>query len=369
MRNVLPKLGRWRRECPLLATQARNQSNLSRLAEKMMILAGDIGGTKTYLGRFVVDAGRPVPVEIKSFHTLSYPSLEDMVHEFLGGRFDVEVAAFGIPGPVVNDRVDVTNVPWSLEASSLARSLKLRTVHLLNDLVATGYGMQVVTSDELFVLNKGVSAEQRTEALIAAGTGLGECVLQWHAGERTVLPCEAGHAGFAPHDSLQAELLQYLMRSTGYVCQERILSGPGLVSVYNFLRDTGRGSENKVVAETMREGDPAAIIAAHAAAEDDELSCRAMEIFLTAYGSEAGNLAVRTMALGGVYVGGGIAPKIAGLLARGEFMRAFVEKERMEEMMTGIPVRVIMDDRTALRGAAFLAYKATWGRAQDMPAV
>jgi glucokinase len=332
-----------------------------------MILAGDIGGTKTYLGRFAVDAGRPVPVEIKSFQTRSYTGLEHMVQEFLGRRCDVEVAAFGIPGPVVNERVDVTNVPWSLEASSLARSLKLRTVHLLNDLVATGYGIQALTGDELFVLNKGISTEQQTEALIAAGTGLGECVLQWHGCERTVLPCEAGHAGFAPHDSLQAELLQYLMRSSMYVCQERVLSGPGLVSIYNFLRDTRRGSENKVVAEAMREGDPAAVIAVHSEAGDDELSCRAMEVFLTAYGSEAGNLAVRTMALGGIYVGGGIAPKIARLLARGEFMRAFVEKERMEGMMPRIPVRVIMDDRTALRGAASFAFQATWGRTHPAP--
>lgn len=327
-----------------------------------MILAGDIGGTKTYLGRFVVDSGRPVPVEIKSFHTLSYPGLEHMVHDFLEGRCDVEVAAFGIPGPVVNGRVDVTNVPWSLEATSLARSLKLRTVHLLNDLVATGYGIQVSTGEELFVLNEGVPTEHQTEALIAAGTGLGECVLQWHAGECAVLPCEAGHAGFAPHDALQAELLQYLMRSTGYVCQERVISGPGLVSIYNFLRDTHRGSECKLVADAMREGDAAAVISTHAEAEDDELCCRTMEIFLTAFGSEAGNLAVRTMALGGIYLGGGIAPKISGLLARGEFMRAFVEKERMEGLLSRIPVRVIMDDRTALRGAASLAYRATTER-------
>lgn len=324
-----------------------------------MILAGDIGGTKTYLGRFVVDSGRPVPVEIESFHTLSYPGLEQMVRDFLRGNKNVEIAAFGIPGPVLNDRVEITNVPWSLEAASLAHSLNLRTVYLLNDLVATGYGIQMLPPEKLFVLNEGIRREQQTEALIAAGTGLGECVIQWHAGKRTILPCEAGHAGFAPHDSLQAELLQYLMRSTGYVCQERILSGPGLVSIYCFLRDTHRGTESKSVAEAMRETDAAAVIASHAEAEDDELCCRAMEMFLMAYGSEAGNLAVRTMAVGGIYVGGGIAPKIARLLARGEFMKAFVEKERMEELMAGIPVRVIMDDRTGLQGAAYLAYEAT----------
>jgi glucokinase len=302
-----------------------------------------------------------VPVDIKSFHTLSYPGLEQMVRDFLAGKEEVEVAAFGIPGPVVNGRVDVTNVPWSLEASSLARSLRLGAVHLLNDLVATGHGIQAISRDDLLVLNDGVSTEQQTEALIAAGTGLGECVLHWHGGGRTVLPCEAGHAAFSPHDALQSDLLRYLQRSTRYVCQERVLSGPGLVNIYNFLRDTDRIPENKEVVEAMRESDPAAVIAAHAESNDDELSCRAMEMFLTAYGSEAGNLAVRTMALGGIYVGGGIAPKIAKLLTRGEFMRAFVEKERMEELMVRIPVRVILDDRTALRGAALLAHQGTRG--------
>jgi glucokinase len=283
-----------------------------------------------------------------------------MVRDFLRGNRAVEVAAFGIPGPVMNDRVDVTNVPWSLEASGLAKNLNLRSVHLLNDLVATGYGIQVLEKENLFTLNEGTSSEHQTQALIAAGTGLGECVIHWESGSCSVLPCEAGHAAFSPHDALQTELLQHMMTRSRYLCQERVISGPGLVSIYEFLRDAKGISEQPHVAEEILEADPAAVIAAHAEAEDDELCVLAMRMFLTAYGSEAGNLAVRTMAIGGIYLGGGIAPKIVKLLARGEFMRAFLEKERMETLMAQIPVRVIMDDRTGLRGAAYRAYIANW---------
>jgi glucokinase len=324
-----------------------------------MILAGDIGGTKTYLGRFTVEAGKVKAHEIACFRTLSFEGLEPMVLEFLGGRRDVGVAAFGIPGPVVNERVDVTNVPWSLDATRLGRDLNIRSVHLVNDLVATGYGTQALSGDDLFCLNEGKADEGLTEALLAAGTGLGECVLHWDGARRSVLPCEAGHAAFAPHDSLQAELLQFLMRRSRYVCVERVLSGPGLLSIYEFLRETKRASESSAVAEAMREGDAAAVIATHAENGTDELCCSAMEVFVSAYGSEAGNLAVRTMALGGIYVGGGIAPKIVKILLRGAFMRSFVQKERMEELLENIPVRIILDDRTGLRGAALMAYEAS----------
>lgn len=324
-----------------------------------MILAGDIGGTKTYLGRFDVVAGKPVPVEIECFRTLSYSGLEPMVREFLGGRHAVEVAAFGIPGPVVNNRVDATNIPWSLDANSLARDLKLQSVQLVNDLVATGYGTQCLSSASIVTLNPGRSLENQTEALIAAGTGLGECILQSSGGKRVVLPCEAGHSAFAPHDALQTELLRFLMRRLPYVCVERVLSGPGLISIYEFLRNTSVAGENRIVAEAMQAGDPAAVIAREAEAEHDELCCRAMEIFVTAYGSEAGNLAVRTMSLGGIYIGGGIAPKIINVLKRGGFMSAFVEKERMEEMLARVPVRVILDDQTGLTGAAYVAWQAS----------
>lgn len=322
-----------------------------------MILAGDIGGTKTYLGLFDFAAGKPVPLKIECFRTLSYAGLEPMVREFLAESHHIEVAAFGIPGPVVNNRVDVTNVPWSLEAACLARELDLGSVHLVNDLVAAGYGTQVLESTSIATLNEGESLENQTEALIAAGTGLGECILQWNVGKRIVLPCEAGHSAFAPHDSLQADLLQFLMRRSPYVCVERVLSGPGLISIYEFLRDTGRAREDRAIEEAMREDDPAAIIATEAEAGRDELCCQSMEIFVTAYGSEAGNLAVRTMSLGGLYVGGGIAPKIINVLKRGEFMRAFTEKERMEEMLAKVPVRVILDDKTGLTGAAYLAWQ------------
>ncbi len=320
-----------------------------------MILAGDIGGTKTYLGRFEPEGGRPVPIDIRCYRTLDYSGLEPMVLEFLSGAGLPQIAVFGIPGPIVNNRVDVTNVPWKLDAAQLAVSLNVPTVHLINDLVATGYGSQLLSDSDVFSLQSGAQSDTATQALVAAGTGLGECVLHFDGKQRSVLPCEAGHSAFAPHDALQAELLQFLMRRSPYVCTERVLSGPGLLSIYEFLRETGRGSECTQVAEAMREGDPAAVIASAAETGADELCSRAMEMFLTAYGSEAGNLAVRTMALGGIFIGGGIAPKILNLLSKGTFLRAFAEKERMEDILRTIPVRVILDDRTALLGAALFA--------------
>jgi glucokinase len=326
-----------------------------------MILAADVGATKTYLGLFDCADDKLHTISVENFPTQSYPTFEAMVLEFLGGRRDVETAAFGIPGPVLSGRVNATNVPWQLETSQLARRLGVPDVHLLNDVTATGYGVRVLEPSELMTLNQGNAGNTQTQALIAAGTGLGQCVLHWNGTEQEVFPCEAGHADFAPHNALLAELLAHLLQRYPYVCVERVLSGPGLVSIYEFLRDTGRGAELPAIADAMREGDPASAIASAAERGECELCFHALNLFVIAYGAEAGNLALRAMALGGVYVGGGIAPKICKVIAGGEFLRAFLEKERMESLMPQIPLRVILNDRTGLMGAA--CYAATIRRA------
>jgi glucokinase len=317
-----------------------------------MILAGDIGGTKTYLGLFTVEGLRVRTVEISSFRTRDFASLEDLVIQFLKGKEPVRSACFGIPGPVVDNQVEATNIPWKLNGYDVARAAGIRRVHLVNDLVATGFGLGVLSPEETLVLNKGTQAGPGTCALVAAGTGLGECILYWNGFEHVVLPAEAGHSDFAPHDDLQIELLQWLRRKLPVVCLERVLSGPGLVNIYEFLRETGRGKEVPKIAEEMRTSDPAAIIARAAQANECELSRKAMDIFLSVYGSEAGNLALRVVALGGIYIGGGIASKLGDLFSNGVFMRSFLEKDRMQDFMPQIPVRVVLNDRTGLLGAA-----------------
>lgn len=317
-----------------------------------MILAGDIGGTKTYLGFFTVEGARVRTIEISSFRTRDYSSLEELVLQFLKGKDPVRSACFGIPGPVVDNRVEATNIPWKLNGYDVARAAGIRRVYLVNDLVATGFGLGVLSPDETLVLNEGTQSGPGTSALVAAGTGLGECILYWNGSEHVVLPSEAGQSDFAPHDTLQIELLQWLRRKFPVVCLERVLSGPGFVNIYEFLRETGRGKELPSIAEEMRKGDPAAVIASAAQSNECDLCRRAMDIFLSVYGSEAGNLALRVVALGGIYIGGGIASKLGNLFSNGIFMRSFLEKDRMQDFMPQIPVRVVMNDRTGLLGAA-----------------
>lgn len=317
-----------------------------------MILAGDIGGTKTYMGLFSVEGSRVRTLESASFKTRDFASLEDLILHFVKGRDPVRSACFGIPGPVVENTVEATNIPWKLNGYDVARATGIRHVYLVNDLVATGYGLGILSPDETLVLNKGQQSGPGTSALVAAGTGLGECILYWNGFEHVVIPSEAGQSDFAPHDGVQIELLQWLQRRHPVVCLERVLSGPGLVNIYDFLADTGRGKKSPQITEEMRIGDPAAVIARAAQETQCDLCRQTMEIFLSVYGSEAGNLALRVVALGGIYIGGGIASKLGNLFTNPTFMKSFLEKDRMEEFMPQIPVRVVLNDRTGLLGAA-----------------
>jgi glucokinase len=317
-----------------------------------MILAGDIGGTKTYLGLFSVEGSRVHTIESDSFKTADFDSLESLVLQFLKGRDPVRSACFGIPGPVVENSVEATNIPWKLNGYDVARATGIRRVYLVNDLVATGFGLGILSPEETLVLNRGDQSGPGTSALIAAGTGLGECILYWNGFEHVVLPCEAGQSDFAPHDGLQIELLQWLQRKHPVVCLERVLSGPGIVNIYDFLAETGRGKESPQIKEEMRVGDPAAVITRAAQQNECDLCRQAMDIFLSVYGSEAGNLALRVVALGGIYIGGGIASKLGNLFTSPIFMKSFLEKDRMEDFMPQIPVRVVLNDRTGLLGAA-----------------
>jgi glucokinase len=318
-----------------------------------MILAGDIGGTKTKLALYDWTKERVEPLRLESFHSGDYTSLEDILVEFLtppqpprpleshepeGGDKDkpadrqhsegvkLSAACFGIAGPVID-----------------------------NDLESTAYGVLWLRSDELEVLNVGTPPKKRQAlALIAAGTGLGEAILFWDGKSYRPMPSEGGHADFAPNNDQEIELLRYLRSQYLHVSYERIVSGPGLHAVYEFLRDTKK-NEPTWLAEKIKAGNPPAEIAQAGLQGQAEIAQQSLDLFTSIYGAEAGNLALKALSLDGVYVGGGIAPKLITKLKDGTFMKAFTNKGRYKKLMTQMPVKVIMNSQTALLGAASVA--------------
>jgi glucokinase len=322
-----------------------------------MILAGDIGGTKTNLALFDgAGGGLGKLVASGSFRSRNYASLVLILEEFLAGRDEpIERAAFGIAGPIVDDRVETSNLPWVITAEALASVLKVGRVRLVNDLEATALGIETLHDDQIYVLNEGDAelSDEGNRGLIAAGTGLGVGALLQYKNTYLPIASEGGHVDFAPRNELEVGLLGYLEKMfPGHVSYERILSGPGLVNVYSYLRDTGYAEEPEWLKARMAEGHQAAAISGAALARTSPLAEKALDVFVSVYGAMAGNLALMVMATGGLYVGGGIAPKILEKMKDGTFMAAFVEKGRFVPLMRRIPVRIILDDKTALYGAA-----------------
>ncbi len=289
----------------------------------------------------------------KTFPSRERTSLEAAIAEFLSlHSCDLTRASFGIAGPVRNGRCEATNLPWVVDSKTVAKRLGLKRVGLINDLEANAYGIAVLQSKDFVILNKGARNARGNRAIISAGTGLGEAGMYWDGKSHRPFPSEGGHGDFAPRNHLEMELLDYSMKRYRRVSYERLVSGPGLVNVYQFLRDTGKGKEPAWLAEEMRHGEPAPIISQHAIDAKSLLCIQALEIFVSLYGAEAGNLALKLMATGGVYLGGGIAPQIIQKLKEPEFMNAFTAKGRMRPLLQDIPVRVIMNPKTALLGAA-----------------
>lgn len=329
-----------------------------------MILAGDIGGTKSNLALFPIKTGKLSPVVEKTLSSKEFAGLEDLVRDFLeqasrrqprGIIKQISSACFGVAGPVVDDRVETPNLPWIISVQGLQRVLDLEAVGLINDLEATGYGIASLGREEFIVLNEGSQSRKGNAALIAAGTGLGEAMLYWNGKDFTAIASEGGHADFAPRNAIEMELLTYLLDRFDRVSYERVLSGPGLFNIYSFLRDCGYGEEPAWLTEKLKHGDPGAVVGEAALANQSELCIKALDIFVSIYGAEAGNLGLKFKAVGGVYVGGGIAPKIIDKLRDGSFMRAFTHKGRLSPVLEAIPVRVILDPKTALYGAARFA--------------
>jgi glucokinase len=328
-----------------------------------MILAGDIGGTKTTLAIFDEKGEQLNIIREQKFASRDYINFDEIVSSFAATHeTSVARACFGIAGPVKNGRCTATNLPWVVDARHLAKNLGLQSVVLFNDLEANAYGISVLDSDDFVILNPGVDNPGGNAAIIAAGTGLGEAGLYWDGKQHKPFACEGGHVDFAPRNELEIDLLRFLQTRFGSVSYERVLSGPGLYNIYQFLRDTGRGEEPAWLAQKMIQRDPSAVISQTALEGQSDLCVRTLDLFVSLYGAEAGNLALKIMATAGVYIGGGIAPKIIDKLMGEAFMQAFHSKGRMQALLQAVPVRVILNEKTALLGAAHRARLGAAGR-------
>ena len=324
-----------------------------------MILAGDIGGTKTNVALFEEDADKlGAPITQQSFPSKQYDSLDAIIKEYIAAHpAEVKYACFGIAGPVVGGRVETPNLAWKVDGNVLAQTIGVERVDLINDLEATAFGIEGLKDAQLYTLNAGDQSRTGHRALIAAGTGLGMAGIFWDGGHYRPIASEGGHADFAPRNDMEIDLLRYLTEKFGgHVSYERALSGPGLFNIYSFLRDTKQADEPDWLAEEIASGDKTAAVSKAALANKSELAVKALDLFVTIYGAAAGNLALTFKSVSGLYIGGGIAPKIIEKLKSGGFMSAFQDKGRLSSLVGSIPVHVILDDKTALYGASRCAY-------------
>jgi len=322
-----------------------------------MILAGDIGGTNTRLAFFEGTADRLRPLHVEIYPSPQFAGLTEIVRKFSSAHpLAVDAVCFGLPGAVLNGRVETTNLPWTVDANRITADLGFRSITLINDLYANAHGIALLEDSDFVVLNPGLGNSTGNRALISAGTGLGEAGLYADGfGGYHPFPSEGGHTDFAPRNELEMDLLRYLMGRFEHVSYERVLSGPGLHNIYQFLRDTGRGAEPAWLAEQIAQGDPSAAISKSALEGTSSICVQALDIFVALYGAEAGNLTLKVLATGGVYVGGGIAPKIIRKLSSTAFMKSFTAKGRAGGLLKDVAVRVITNDRAALLGAGRVA--------------
>jgi len=321
-----------------------------------MLLAGDIGGTKTNLAVFSPEDGPRAPLAETTFPSADYPSLEALVREFLAQvSLPVERASFGVAGPVVASRATITNLPWVMEEAQLQEALDLSSVRLLNDLAAIAHAVPFLEPADLHTLNVGQPTLGGAIAVIAPGTGLGEAFLTWDGTRYRVHASEGGHADFAPTNPFEVELLRYLQDRFEHVSYERVCSGRGLPNVYAYLKDSGYADEPAWLTEQLAVADDPTPDIVNAALDDErpcELCVATLNAFVSILGAEAGNLALKVLATGGVYLGGGIPPRILPALEQERFMEALRRKGRMSDLLARVPVHVILNPKVALLGAA-----------------
>lgn len=320
-----------------------------------MNLVGDIGGTKTLLA-FSEPSDPLTFLEERRFSSQDYDSLREVVSAFLKDKTrSVDTACFAVAGPVINRKCQATNLPWVVDAEELEKVLGIPQVILVNDLEAMAFGCLELSDRDLSLLNAGSPDVAGHRAVVAAGTGLGEAILFWDGQRYRSMASEGGHTDFGPRNRLEIRLLNYLTERFEHVSYERILSGPGLLNLYEFMRDSSATKEVEWVSERLKVEDPGLVITECALGGQDDTCERTLDLFVSLYGAEAGNLALKSFATGGIYIGGGIAPKILEKLKEGSFMKSFCEKGRYSEFLKKIPVWVVLNERTALLGAARLS--------------
>ncbi len=321
-----------------------------------MILAGDIGGTGSRLGLFEIRDGSPHAVAVATYPSRGHARLEDIAAKFAAEHpAPLTAACFGIAGPVNGDEVVTPNLPWHVRGSLLAAVLGLPRVSLINDLEANAYGATVLPESDFETLQQGKADPAGNAGIISAGTGLGQAGFYFDGSRLRPFASEGGHVDFAPQSDLEIELLRHLRGKFGHVSYERVLSGPGLVNIFEFLRATGRGSESPELTAELAGTPSAGAIAAAGMAGTASRAVAALDLFVTIYGAEAGNLALKMKATRGVLIGGGIAPKLISKLRGPVFLGGFLDKGRMRGLLERIPVRVILNDQCALVGAAVYA--------------
>jgi glucokinase len=318
-----------------------------------MILVGDIGGTHTRLAILEIVKEHFNFLAEETLSSREEPSLESALRKFLSSHsHPITEACFGVAGPVRQGRCEATNLPWVIDSREIALQLNLPPVGLINDLEASGYGIAALEVKDFEILNQGAPDARGNRAIVSAGTGLGEAVLYRDGREDRPFASEGGHADFAPRNHLEMDLLDFLLKRHSRVSVERVVSGQGLLAIYQFLKDTGRAEEPTWLVEQMRHKDPPAVITENALGGKSSLCVQTLDLFVSIYGAEAGNMALKVMATGGVYLGGGIAPKIIAKLRDPAFMNAFTSKGRLKPLLQATPVRVILNPRIALLGAA-----------------
>jgi glucokinase len=325
----------------------------------VIVLAGDIGGTNARLGLVELAGGRARIVERRRYASADYRGLAPIVCRFFeetGRR--AERACFAIACPVVGDDCTAPNLPWTVNLPALAREIGIAGTTIINDFVAIGYGIELLDPADLATLQQGVTAPQGPIALIGAGTGLGQGFLVWQGDHYRVLASEGGHTDFAPRDDLQAGLLAHLRERFGRVSWERLLSGPGIANIYRYLLSAVTEPEQAGIQAELEAEDPAKVIVRHGLAGDDGPSRRALDLFCQVLGAQAGNLALTVVATGGVYLAGGIAPRVVERLQGGGFLAAFRDKGRLSDLLARMPVHVILNPAVGLLGAAARAGRA-----------
>lgn len=325
-----------------------------------MILACDVGGTKVRLAIYSYQDNTFQRHETETYSSRNYSSLEEIVKLFLEKhQFPIESACFGVPGPVVGGSAQPTNLPWEIFEKQLVKSLGISKVKLVNDLAATTAAIPYFSTEDLMVLHPGHSeeAEEKIFAILAPGTGLGQGFLVVNSSGQHVLASEGGHTDFAPSNDLEIELFNYLKNKFGHVSYERILSGPGLINIYNFLEDENYAGEPEELAQRFQKEDPAAVISKAGQSAEFEICVKALDIFISILGAQAGNLVLTLLATSGVYLGGGIPPKICEKLKDGTTVKSYLNKGRLSYFVEKVPLYVIRDDYAALLGAASIAAK------------